>query len=103
MCWRAQRSEPGSTPAGVLSPSGLRTTSAEASIGSVRADPERVVETHTCLPGGLPFINCVPTLAPLPARGRFETTFLPARHSIAWMGFRLPRAPGCHLLASATE
>jgi hypothetical protein len=48
--------------------SGLRTTSAEAFIGSVRAGPERVVETHTCWPGGLPFINCVPALAPLPAR-----------------------------------
>ena len=53
--------------------------------GASRGDPY--------LPGGLAFISCVPTLAPLPARS-FETKLLPARHSIAWMGFRLPRASG---------
>jgi hypothetical protein len=46
------------------------------------------------LAGGLPFINCVSAPGTAPSAVGFETKLLPARHSIAWMGFRLPRASG---------
>jgi hypothetical protein len=45
-------------------------------------------------PAAFPFLT-VSQPGTAPRAVRFETTLLPARHSIAWMGFRLPRAPGC--------
>jgi hypothetical protein len=67
---------------------------------SVRADPERVIETHPCCPAALPLVTVSQPWHRTHA-DRFETKPLSARHSIAWMGLRLPVAPGWHLLASA--
>jgi len=60
---------------------------------------ERVIRDYTILGPATFLFNYVPALAPPPPpRGPFETKLLPgAVHSIAWIGFRLPQAPGCNL------